>query len=204
MIDFEYLCDKLFSPYCRLFRADILREHNIRFSDKFSWGEDAVFVAQYVQYIASARTINNSGYHYIKYRDNNSLSTKVRYDIIDMVTDSRKLYMTYLLNIVSPELNEKIVNIIEEDICHNCAYFVSELLRSKAKYSEKKLFLKHFMDNIYVKRTLLNRKKYYNIRAVKLCLKFNNPVLAYYFIFPKNGLKYWGKKLGWFIFTKVV
>lgn len=61
-------------PWCKLFRTDIIRGNQICFDEMTSSGEDTLFVYQYLLYINSFCSTNNtSPYHYIV---NSGLSTK--------------------------------------------------------------------------------------------------------------------------------
>ena len=48
-------------PYLKLFRRNLIEEHNIRFIN-ISWGEDADFVLQYLKYCNSVKFIDYQGY----------------------------------------------------------------------------------------------------------------------------------------------
>ena len=62
---------------CKLFKRAIIDEFNIRFDNTISYGEDTLFVYQYLKYISSARTISRASYHYNCYNIS-SLSKKSR------------------------------------------------------------------------------------------------------------------------------
>lgn len=51
-------------PVCKLFHASIIKEHNIEFLQNFNYGEDAVFVKNYLLFCAKARLISRSNYIY--------------------------------------------------------------------------------------------------------------------------------------------
>ncbi|RDY27444.1 glycosyltransferase family 2 protein [Romboutsia weinsteinii] len=59
----------------KLYRKVIIDEHNIKFNEKLSLGEDLVFVQDYILNINSIAAINEYSYHYVKC-NNESLSTK--------------------------------------------------------------------------------------------------------------------------------
>ena len=48
----------------KVFGADIIRKHNIRFSEKVSFREDEIFTLEYCRYVKSIRTISDVLYFY--------------------------------------------------------------------------------------------------------------------------------------------
>lgn len=80
------------APYCKLFRYDIIEKNNIRFSTKYSFGEDTYFFFSYLTHIRSIRMVNSKGYYY-RCDHEGSLSMK-NHDFNDLVAfanDSLKL-----------------------------------------------------------------------------------------------------------------
>lgn len=57
LLDFIYICSKLF-------RHSIIKSYKLRFDENISYGEDTLFVYQYLQYIKSVRTSSEATYHY--------------------------------------------------------------------------------------------------------------------------------------------
>lgn len=51
-------------PFAKLYKMDIIREHNIRFPEGIKMGEDAVFVAQYCSYVRRAYVLHDPLYVY--------------------------------------------------------------------------------------------------------------------------------------------
>ena len=150
----------LYSPYCKLFRGEIIREHGILFPQGITWGEDGMFVADYLAYVSSVRLISYSGYRYIKYSASNNLSTKVRPDIMDMISTSRE-YCIQKIREHAPYAYEDVKEICTEDICFNCAYFVIGLLNSNMEKAEKQAILKRFLENPYVRKIIREPGKYF-------------------------------------------
>ena len=70
------------TPYCALYRYDILEDYNIRFDNLLSSREDTLFDWTYIFYINRIRIISNTSYHYCI--NVNGLSNK-RIDIDECV-----------------------------------------------------------------------------------------------------------------------
>ena len=49
---------------CKLFRKYIIKRNDIKFDEQISYGEDTLFVCQYLKHIATAATISRPSYHY--------------------------------------------------------------------------------------------------------------------------------------------
>lgn len=61
----NHISDKvLTAPWCKFFRKDIINKENICFRGEISYGEDTVFVAEYMQYIKSLVYSPCIGYRY--------------------------------------------------------------------------------------------------------------------------------------------
>lgn len=73
----------LLSPCFKIFRRSIIRDNRIGFPLNLSYGEDAVFVLQYLRNIKSIVCIPDMGYGY-RQHGAESLNTKFRADKIDI------------------------------------------------------------------------------------------------------------------------
>lgn len=65
-IDHSAFC----SPCAKLFSANLIRQHHIRFNQSLTFGEDSVFVKNYLLYIKSLSNIHELCYHYNDIGDN--------------------------------------------------------------------------------------------------------------------------------------
>lgn len=173
-IDFSVLYQKnmLYSPYCKLFCNEIIKKNDLTFPETITWGEDGMFIADYLCHINSISIVSEVEYYYIKYFSNDTLSTKVRKDIIDMVSKSRE----YCINKVkeySPRCFDAVKLVCEEDIKNNCTYFLLKLLQNpKVHRNEKEEILKEFLNNSYVQEIVLNSEKYFKYdMVIQTCLK---------------------------------
>lgn len=151
----------LYSPWSKLFRGDIIRENQLQFPVGITWGEDGMFVADYAMFIQSVSVSDYTGYNYIKYDNVDSLSTKIRDNIIDLIMFSRE-YCINKMAIVAPENYAEIEDCCIEDIKWNCSYFVSMLLNNQAmNIVEKNRTLNRFFQNKYVADIISNADVYF-------------------------------------------
>lgn len=74
------------SPWCKLFRKNKINELHLRFNEKLlSFGEDTLFVFEYLKTIKSMQLLSNELYHYVVENNQKSLSKKKD---LDWVTKS--------------------------------------------------------------------------------------------------------------------
>lgn len=71
-----------YGPSNKLFRLDILKEHDISFPLNISYGEDLIFNFIYLKYVRKVATVPVSDYYY-RQENGDSLSHKVRPDRFD-------------------------------------------------------------------------------------------------------------------------
>lgn len=63
------------APYCKLYPNSLIKEHNIRFPEDYSYGEDTVFFFRVLLLVDRIITISKCNYHYVDY-DEDTLSKK--------------------------------------------------------------------------------------------------------------------------------
>lgn len=164
----------IYSPYCKLFRRSIICDNTIKFPQNISWGEDGMFLGDYLQHTKSIRFIDYNGYHYIRYSECGSLSTKVRKNIIEMIVASRLYLRDSLLNVATIG-QEQIKDEIDSNICLNCASFLEILLTSTELSDNEKIeLLNIFIQNEYV-RKLLNGHSDFISKRLQKCFKTKQP-----------------------------
>lgn len=72
----------LLSPWGKIFKAEIIKKYNIKFLRGINYGEDAIFVINYLKKIKNVKSINKIIYNHRK--DNyNSLSSGYKSNMID-------------------------------------------------------------------------------------------------------------------------
>ena len=67
----------LSSVWNKIFRIDIIKENNIRFTENISMGEDKLFVLAYMQFVSSLSVLDSCYYFYYRAQEN-SLSNRHR------------------------------------------------------------------------------------------------------------------------------
>ena len=63
------------APYCKLYSNKLIKEHNIRFPENYSYGEDTTFFLRNLSYLNRIVTIGQCNYHYVEV-ESGSLSKK--------------------------------------------------------------------------------------------------------------------------------
>lgn len=165
-----------YSPYGKLFRNKILKEAHICFPEGISWGEDGMFVADYLCQINSLRVLSYSGYYYVKYYTEIRLSSAVSANMADIIMESRH-YCISRMEKSSPKYAVAVCEICKNDIVQNCKALLCNVLCSeKMPTREKKLLLEQFMCNPYIMDVVRNADKYYlGFKEMAIWLKAGTP-----------------------------
>lgn len=155
---------KLIFPFGKLFKKDIIDKYKLRFDKKLSYGEDTLFVYNYLRYINSARVTSQSMYHYIcnsvgslsKERHSWSLYS----DLIDLLCNSINSLEQrfewdgcYVRYICVRDIYKRYLNFLKED---NLLRSIREL-RSVCKNNNVLESLKYSLDeDLTLKRRIFN------------------------------------------------
>ena len=150
-----------YSPWCKLFRSDLISGGNVRFPEGISWGEDSIFVADYLQHIKTVAVLDYVGYYYVKYSGERTLSSHIKEDMVDTMVTAREYCIDKMCDISLKEY-EGVKHACQVDIRFNCAYFIGMLVNSEVMGKrEKQRVLARFLDNQYVQQTKKNPEIYY-------------------------------------------
>lgn len=174
-IDYELLfsCGEIYSPYCKMFNAKIVKSNRVFFPVGIQWGEDGLFVVDYLEHVKSINYLEYIGYNYIRYSSEKTLSTTIRLDIMEQIQYSRE-YCIRKLRVLSPIHYPKIRDIIIDNIIRNCSEFVKRALSIKINFIDKSHIIKHFLKNEYVKMSINEKPFYYSKYELK-ALRHRSP-----------------------------
>lgn len=169
-IDYAYMYRKLmlYSCYCKRFKRSIVVDNSLRFPQELTWGEDGVFVCDYLAFVETVSISPYTGYYYVKYQSSGTLATKLRSDIVDDIVCSRT-YLFEKMKLISPTSYEAVRAACEEDILSNCAYFVERAITAKVGFGNRVCALKEFLKNDYVQK--LKTTPVENRSLLRHCLK---------------------------------
>ena len=96
----QYLFSSLWS---KVFKRQIIEQHNIRFANDLAIGEDQLFIFSYAMHIASISSVESALYN-VDISDGNSLSRKARpYLTKQLMEVNRRMYAAYRAAEHSPE-----------------------------------------------------------------------------------------------------
>jgi glycosyltransferase involved in cell wall biosynthesis len=88
-------CFMLNSSCFKLYRGSLIHENGLKFDESLKYGEDKIFVFNFLKYVSSARTVDKVVYDYILVED--SLSSDVKSDThIEQIFLLLKLYIPLL------------------------------------------------------------------------------------------------------------
>lgn len=196
-VDFAYifLQREIYAPYSKLFKAQIISDYNIRFPVGIQWGEDGMFIADYLSHVNSVRFIEYVGYNYIRYTSQNTLSSSISTDIVGLIEKTR-VYCFEKVKDVSPEQYENTRAAIERNLVNNMADYVMRILTGNKTSKEKKRLLSAFLENEYTQKSVKEKSRLYSEIALK-SLKSNNAglvILRYNYLCRYLKLKKWFNK----------
>ena len=170
----------------KLYRKDVIISNDIIFNSKINLGEDFIFNCNFFTNINSIQIVNKSYYNYYR-RDNNSLVSKFRTDIIKrrklIYSEWEKLYKKYNLYDECKEDMQK----YEGYLMYNNLYTIFSK-NCKLSSAEKKSFLKELLEseNINFVYFFFNGKKKYEIE--RKLMKAKKIDLLYYYMLVKIKL----------------
>jgi len=130
----------------KLYDINIIKKNNIKFNNLLSFGEDALFVHDYILSINSAAVLDEALYHYVKW-NNQSLSTNYVINIEDFIDNlwdkKEKLFMKFP---TYKNLYEKVA--YNREVSSTMMY-INNIYRGgcKLKNNERRIFIKNLMDN---------------------------------------------------------
>lgn len=184
----NYLFKPLLQGPCwKLFKTDIINEHKLEFPENMTYGEDACFVYDYLQYVKKAGTLPDILYRYNRHNKIESLSSTYRYDKLEInVFLITKLIKLFDLHNVDKK------NTVSTLILN---YYISYL---DEVYKNKELFSKNDVIAIIEKSNklvvpILDRNSYKGKKLYKKIINFlikkKKNILLYYLFIIKNIIK---------------
>lgn len=138
-----FLNDMLVQGPCfKLFKANLIKDNKIIFSEDLDFGEDTLFIYNYLRYVKKIYTTNQVIYNYVL-NNIDTLSTKVRankYEIfIKVYNELENLLKKFE---VYTEKNEKFIN---NCICNQLIYLNRDLI--KISKNERKVLINGQINN---------------------------------------------------------
>ena len=85
-----------YGPYVKLYKASIIKSHNIKFPLNCNYGEDLLFNLNYLNFVKSISQVDNISYYYRRGVD--TLSTKVRPNQFAQDYEQWKLLRSFYVN----------------------------------------------------------------------------------------------------------
>lgn len=83
----ERLLPRMNFMVCKLFRSSIIKSNKLRFNENLAYGEDTLFIINYLKYAKSVATISTASYHYNCYNMSSLSKKKVDWDKLSNTID---------------------------------------------------------------------------------------------------------------------
>lgn len=123
----------LLGPCFKLFKLEIVKTHSLRFPPELSYGEDAVFVFEYLQHCLTVSVEQYIGYIYRKHGDL-TLSSRFLPDKID-INKRINVLIGRLMETHGIDDTEKV---IADRLLDNFVSYTKELVKSDLSFKDKK------------------------------------------------------------------
>ena len=165
----------LFGPLFKRYKSSIIKGRNIRFNSLYNYGEDLLFVFDYLKYVNLINTITRPSYHY-RQHSSETLSKKYRanffeinyyqYAIIRELLIEKKLYR----DSIQAYLYSRLWGIIYDSILQ----YRAKNFRDLYSHNKKILSILEINDNAFRKAEFpcANWIKYLIVRKLPLILTF--------------------------------
>ena len=114
----DYLYGLNWGPYAKLFRSDTIKRNNVRFNSNVRYGEDAIFISEYLHFCTDFSSIEDVVYQYNKLNVT-SATKKCHPDINQWMI----LCVESLYSMISPQ------KYVEENYAVYRAYYIKEYFR---------------------------------------------------------------------------
>ena len=150
-----------FSPFNKLFNREMVEKNKILFPVDLHYGEDAVFTSTYISNISSFICLDYYGYHYFKWADN-SLSSKVRNNLIDELFMSRDIFYHKIVEVIEDDEKPLFEIFIKSEKVLGASLFYSKSFYNKdIKIRDRVLLIRSIQKTNFFKLSLLEKKTYY-------------------------------------------
>lgn len=168
--DYYKLLKFLKTPWGKLYKADIIKQHKIMFPEGFITSEDQIFNFKYFMYVKKYKFINRCNYFYI-HQNSNSLSKLITYKAFKDNVKRLIIEKDFLMerNIIEKNkiLSDDVVEIIK-------GYVFLDNENSYSKYKKRMEIIKKIIKGKYA---FTSRKNY----IILFCLKYNMLFFIYFY-----------------------
>lgn len=148
LVDIDLIC--ICGPCCKLYKREILKNNNIKFTNEFTMGEDTWYNLDYID-ACTGRIVTLSNIYYNYMRENpNSLFTKYYEDYIKI---TEKVYNKFL-NLMERKANKEAIARYEKNYIFNLIYANAINFRYDTTYKKKIEDLQYSLNNNIVKEKI--------------------------------------------------
>ena len=183
--DFFIFCENFImnSPVNKIFYLDIIKQHNLKFNEELSLGEDLIFILEYIKYIDFFYIKNITPYRYL-ISNTNSLSQKYRTDFLDIqIKIIESMYNVFIENNIDfkkyeKRFNTKCLELLMQAMNNTMNVQNTMMLKDKFSYNNKIIRNKQF-KNIF---------KVADLTQINIFTKLGFIINSYEFIYYSNKL----------------
>lgn len=176
LVDIDLIC--ICGPCCKLYKRNILKDNNIKFTNEFTMGEDTWYNLDYID-ACNGKIVTMSNIYYNYMRENpDSLFTKYYEDYIRI---TEKVYDKFLKLLKRKASNEAVIR-YEKSYIFNLIYANSINFKYNTSHKKKMEDLNYSLNNNIVRNSIKNVK----INNVKekvfvLLIKYKFKYILYFY-----------------------
>lgn len=176
LVDIDLIC--VCGPCCKLYKREILKNNNVKFTNEFTMGEDTWYNLDYID-ACNGKIVTMSNIYYNYMRENpDSLFTKYYEDYIRI---TEKVYDKFLKLLKRKASNEAVIR-YEKSYIFNLIYANSINFKYNTSHKKKMEDLNYSLNNNIVRNSIKNVK----INNVKekvfvLLIKYKFKYILYFY-----------------------
>ena len=173
------------SPWGKVFKNDIIKDNNIKFLRNINYGEDAIFVFEYLCNVKDVVSMAQIIYNH-RVDNYNSLGSGYKSNLIDCDIMVNK----YLEKFLKENGNDKYEVICNDRFVQNFSGNIRKLIFSDLKFGEKKkIFFNKALEYKAIEKFEASNKKNLAEKITYLALKYKKLYFLLYLHYVKRSIE---------------
>ena len=173
------------SPWGKVFKNDIIKDNNIKFLRNINYGEDAIFVFEYLCKVKDVVSMAQIIYNH-RVDNYNSLGSGYKSNLIDCDIMVNK----YLEKFLKENGNDKYEVICNDRFVQNFSGNIRKLIFSDLKFGEKKkIFFNKALEYKAIEKFEASNKKNLAEKITYLALKYKKLYFLLYLHYVKRSIE---------------
>lgn len=159
-VDYPFIC--ICGVWCKLYRTDVINDHQIRFEKDMTLGEDMVFICDYLKHVSSIYFSEKVFYHYFRGNEE-SLFSKYHQDLYELTVRIYDIMRGSMCRVSCSADSIKRFDALYARILIGCVYHEFMFCDKSTEQSRREVIRK-VISNRFVRRCTL--KEYRNPKDI--------------------------------------